>query len=209
MTEPVETVQWPGKAYSQTDADLSAPILAMLKNLANLNADDSYNVKFFTGTPYSLQVISSGASSLTKWAATAVGAVGGASAIGAAIKVFWTSNPTSVQPVLIASLAILGAAAFLAVAIMVQADVRARSVATAAREGGTADVVTAMFKSYQYGIQSPTRYAVKKAGDWFGVKSLIFKDGKIVVLTEDEDQVPLAEIDDMVDLRAVLKPVAE
>jgi hypothetical protein len=91
------------------------------------------NVVTAVHTPYSLQVIRSGALSLTKLWATIVAAAGGLTLLGALFAGFWATTNQDERMVLFAAAAVFLSATVLAIAIIVRSDVMARAAAVQAR----------------------------------------------------------------------------
>ncbi len=95
-----------------------------------------------TGGDAAVNVIESGATSLTKVWVGLVGAVGGAAALTTSISNFWNQQHDATRITLIASGAALLAAVVIALALIVSADVRGRSLgATAAYQARSAVAV--------------------------------------------------------------------
>jgi hypothetical protein len=123
-----DKVQWPSQAVSQLD-DLAAPTKTLLTDLHLLGEEDqAVNVGPFQGTPYSLQVITSGASALNKVWSSLVGTAGFGSAVAvfvAAIK----QQEVPVKAALAGAAGVVLAATAVAIAVIVSSDVRARAAA--------------------------------------------------------------------------------
>jgi hypothetical protein len=95
-----------------------------------------------SGTPYSLQVISAGALAFNKWWSSVVAVAGGGGAIWAGVQAYFAKQNTPVQVALVAASGVLGAVALLAIALIVRADVEARTQATTAEYAARKDVAT-------------------------------------------------------------------
>ncbi|HEU4514133.1 MAG TPA: hypothetical protein VFR87_13590 [Nocardioidaceae bacterium] len=79
-------VRWPGKAYAAEADDLGEPLQQLLRDLHVLEEKgDEKNLGPFRGTPYSVQVITAGATALGKGWAAVIGLVGGGGALAAGL----------------------------------------------------------------------------------------------------------------------------
>lgn len=129
-------VQWPGLAVSHDEQDLLNPVAALLKGLAVLdekpNETDATSTKAFEPTPYSMQVISAGALALSSTFSRFVAWLGGLGGIAAGAAGFFADLDAAPQAAALAGAAVLLSAAFISIALIVRADVTARSVAQAA-----------------------------------------------------------------------------
>lgn len=156
MCEPAK-VQWPGGAYDSEADDLSAPITRLLRDLRLLETAADERERALLTTPQSLQVITAGATALTKVWAGLVGALGGGGAIFAAVKGLGAgSGDTPLQrAVFVASAALLVAVAALSVAIIIRGDVAARATASAAEYRARADVAVSLIAGVQHARPQP------------------------------------------------------
>jgi hypothetical protein len=134
-------VQLPGYPVSD-EKDLLPPAaeymrgLAVLENDPAANADERRAVSSrsaFDETPYSLQVITAGTLALSKTATRFVAGLGGIAGIAGAVSGFWIDLPAGPQAAALGGAALLLASAFVSIAIIVRADVLARSQAQAAQ----------------------------------------------------------------------------
>jgi hypothetical protein len=134
-------VQWPGNAYNPAGTDLSGPITQLLKDMELLEEragqDDKGNKReikatLLGGTPPQLQVISAGSLAISKAMAALIAALGGGGGAFAAIKGFFLESDSSLQSTYVWSAAICVATSALALAVIVGADVTARSRSVAA-----------------------------------------------------------------------------
>jgi hypothetical protein len=202
-----ETVKWPaGKAYDESAEDLGLPIRNLLYGLRLLeNPKDEGTGGAFKETPQSLQVLTSGATSVTKLYAALATAVGGGSALLGGITAFWGSfkDKDLQQAVLMASAAVLGSAVVIAVAVMVRGDVSGRARAHAAEYEARAAVATAMIDSIKSAmpvapVVRETRYSIRKNGEktWHQVKAFELSGGRVIAKTQG-DEVPSAEWTDL------------
>lgn len=198
-------VKWPaGKAYDESAEDLGLPIRNLLYGLRLLeNPEDEGKGVGFKETPQSLQVLTSGATSVTKLYAALATAVGGGSALFTGITAIWGSFKDLQQAVLMASAAVLGSAVVIAVAVMVRGDVSSRARAHAAEYEARAAVATAMIDSIKSAMPEPpvvreTRYSIRKNGEktWHQVKAFELSDGTVIAKTQG-DEVPSTEWTDL------------
>ena len=131
------SVTWPGDVFTD-EGGFRKPLTSLLQDMRLLEHDEQTRPVGLTTalrsvTPESVQVVTAGATTLSKVTATATGlggvlGAGGLGALGAAA----TEEP-AVLAVLIASSGLVLAASLLAVAAIVRADLAARATATAAR----------------------------------------------------------------------------
>ncbi|NHC43681.1 hypothetical protein [Motilibacter aurantiacus] len=150
-------VTWP-----PADGDLSVPIQGLLKNLELLERREqgpgetkSPTVTLVGGTPASLQVITSGATSLAKWMALALGTVGGGSGAWAAVKGFWLNEDETLRLAYTGAAALILSAVAVSIAIIVRGDVTARASAMAAEYAARSQVAAAMLTTPNYGRVAP------------------------------------------------------
>ncbi len=127
-------VKWPGEAVS--GQDLAEPVSRLLQKLHLLGGDEPTGRNLLK-TPYSVQVLKSGALAVTKvW--TGLTAAGGAAVVGTAWAHF-SDQGNDVKIAIVAGTALLVAVVALAIAVIVKADVNARVEATVCRvEAGAA-----------------------------------------------------------------------
>jgi hypothetical protein len=133
-------IQWPANAIDDAATDLAAPTTTFLQDLYLLESkEDAETGTSLTRTPYSLQVITAGALDASKISGllTGIGGVGGAAATAWAA---YQAEDVAVRVTLIGAVAVILAAAFLAVALIVRSDVRSRSDATVAQYAARASV---------------------------------------------------------------------
>jgi hypothetical protein len=154
-------VKWPGNAYDPEGDDLSVPVQQFLRDLSLLAEPDEK--AGIVKTPESVQVMSAGATALSKGWSTLIGVFGGGGAIAAALAGFGAS-PTDTplqRAVFVASAAVLLAAAVTAVAMIVKADVTARARASSAEYTARGHVVRAVLQNFPHG-GAPTKYWLRK-----------------------------------------------
>lgn len=210
------TVRWPAKAYNADGEDLSEPLQQLLMDLRLLQKPGETATA--TGTPDSVQVMTSGATGMSKLVVAAVGAVGGASAIATGLSGFFdgflgtrgADAPLTRSAFLIAG-ALIAVAVAMALAIVVKADVTARARATAAQYEARAAVATALLRSYVVPAapQSAAQpaWAVQKAdASWTGVTDLRWavltpgSSAELVVDCADGDTRSISELSGIVKL---------
>jgi len=95
-------------------------------------------------TPYSLQVIESGALGITKVWGSIVGAAGGLTALGALFAGFWGGQSPGEKMVLYGASAVFLAATAISISIIVRSDVMARGQSAAAKNAARGAVAVAM-----------------------------------------------------------------
>lgn len=125
--------------------DLVGPLQTVLRQI-NVLPDEKASASGASGllsTPDSVAVIESGATALSKWWTALVGALGGTAVIVGAVQRFWSNQTGGTRIALIASFAGFLAAAVLAIAIIVSADVRGRATGSVAEYNARSDVTVA------------------------------------------------------------------
>ena len=129
-------VSWPGKPAAATGSDLLQPArdflqgVGLLENATDAQAQTEPTEKPFnpftpSTTPYSLQVITAGTLAFSREAAGIVSSLGGVTVILAAIKGIWFSSSNSERVTFIGGAAVVLAAVFVSIAIIVRSDVQA------------------------------------------------------------------------------------
>lgn len=197
------SVQWPAKAYASEGEDLSAPIKQLLTDLRLLESPlANEEVTWVKGTPQSLQVMTSGATSISKWVAALVAGGGGLAAIATGLNGFFGAvGPDELDtPLVRASFilggSLLGAAVVLALALVVRADVSGRASSSAAQFEARAAVASALLNSFVSPVAPPVEapgYAIqKKDGSWSSVEKFVWQQNELVAKIED-DYVPTSE----------------
>jgi hypothetical protein len=201
MTTPI--VQWPAKAYATDEKDLSAPIKQLLSDLRLLeNPLPGEKVTWSKGTPQSLQVMTAGASSISKWVAALVAGVGGVGAVATGLNGFFVAvGPNNLDTPLVRTAfilggSVLGAAVVIALAMVVRADVSGRASASAAQFDARGAVACALLTSFVTpappAVEVPG-YAIRtKDGSWCTVERFVWRDNELVAKVED-DYVPATE----------------
>jgi hypothetical protein len=205
----VSPVQWPGSAFATKGDDLSAPIQTLLQDMNLLERVGELGKTpkrgmagaFGNNTHDSVQVLTAGATSLAKIATTTVASLGGLSALGAALLTWATddSNNSPLMLVLVGSAAAVLAAAALAIAVIVKADVTARSTASAASYRARAETACALLNSLAASRPAAApdpRYVVRKqSGEVFAVKEFLREGDEIKVTVNGGTRVGKTEID--------------
>jgi hypothetical protein len=199
-------VRWPAQAFDHEGDDLAAPMVALSQALRVLEDDEE--VREFTDsttawkTPASVQVITAGASSFSKWVSAGLAAVGGTPVVIAAVTGFWQESPDELRITYTASLALLLGASIIALAIIVRADLSARAAATTARYRARATISDAYLTGALQ--HRPAQYMLKtKGGSWELVKAIDYDAAarEVVIVTNDGNKVHNREIEG-------LKPIA-
>ena len=143
--------RWPGDVFTG-EGGFKKPLTGLLRDMRLLETEEDGPERRLRNalqnvTPDSVQVLTAGATSMSKVAATATG-VGGvlSAALGA-----WTSSLTedpTTTSVLVAVSGVVLAATVLAVASIVRSDLQARATASAARYRARADTAAALMSSF-------------------------------------------------------------
>lgn len=190
-------VRWPGKGYDPEGTDLSQPMRQLLIDLNLLESPATgEKVNWKAGTPHSLQVMTSGATSISKLVVGAVGGIGGISALATGLNGFFGKvgpdnlDTPLVRTAFIVAGALMGMAVALSLAIVVRADVSARAASTAAQFDARARVASALLQSYVAPALAPaeeTSYAVQtKDNSWHVVKEFRWEDNRVVAVIEGD-----------------------
>lgn len=139
-TNPQETeVQWPHSSVSADGTDLGPPLKQLLQDLGikGTPEDEAKAQQASTavrgGLPVSVSIIESGATAASKGWAALVAALGGGTAIWAAVTDFWNGQAVQTRGTLVIGAAIVIAACALATAIIMYGDVRARGQGASAQ----------------------------------------------------------------------------
>jgi hypothetical protein len=137
--------------------DQAVPLAQLLQGLQLMASDDDREAAarssgWAAETPPSMQVIKSGALSITKtWTKRVTGAGIGASvvlgAVGSGVAALTDGLTPAVGAALVGGIALVASATALALAIFVKADLDARGQATAARHAGRAEVAAAFLSA--------------------------------------------------------------
>ena len=207
------TVQWPAKAYASEGDDLSAPIKQLLADLRLLeNPLGNEKVSLIKGTPQSLQVMTSGATSIAKLVVALVAGGGGLAAIATGLNGFFGRvGPEGLDTPLVRSAfvmggSLLGAAVVLALAIVVRADVSGRASSSAAQFEARAAVASALLSSFVApavpSVEVPGYAIQRKDGSWSAVEQFLWRQGELVAKVEDD----LVPTDEWVGLISSTKP---
>ena len=198
MTQPPT---WPSTAASS--------IQALIKELRKLGKGEAKNTKVGLTTPYSLQVIKSGATSITQLWAALVAAAGGLPALLAlyqSLRNDFKTTETLVRTAFVISGSVLLSTVVIAIAIIVKGDVAGRALATAAEKQAEASIVVASLTSYQYAQPTPPPigpYLLKKKdGTVIQVESFGIANGAVEIRSGGQ-VVDTTDIDFMFDSRSV------
>lgn len=199
-------VRLPGNAYDAEGADLGAPVQQLLVDLNVLEKDsDQGKVGALTGTPFSVQVITSGATAFGKGWSSIVGFLGGGGAIAAGIKgLGFSSGQPLVAAVFTASAGILAAAVAISIAVMVRADVSSRALATAAQYQARATITSALLASSHFNVPTASppepNYVVKTGDDrWYPVKGFrMTGNGVVADLSDGSTPIALKDVNGLI-----------
>lgn len=189
-----DKVQWPANAYAPDGDDLSPPIKRLLTNLRLLEkTDPGSTVTIRAGTPPTLQVMTAGAASMSKWVATMVAGGGGIAAIATGLNGFFglvgPQDSPWVRIAFILGGSLLGVAVVIALAIIVRADVSARATASAAQFEARGAVASALLHSFV----APTPPVAKVAGyviqstdgSWSEVEEFVWRKNRLSAKVKD------------------------
>lgn len=117
--------------------DLLAPAQTLLRGLSILpterDLESSGPGSAIRGTPDSISIIEAGGTALSKGYAVVIAALGGATAVTGAVTGFWKNEATGVRITLVAGAAVFLAAAVIAIAVIVAADVGGRAAGSVAQ----------------------------------------------------------------------------
>lgn len=143
-------VEWPKVSISNEadDNDLGPPLAQLMADMGikGTDADEESAEKTsaaYKGIPVSVSIIEAGATAAGKGWATAIAALGGATAVWAAVTDFWNSQQEPTRGTLIIAAAIVVAACALGSALIMYGDIKARGQAAAAQYYARASVASA------------------------------------------------------------------
>lgn len=126
------TVEIPGQAIDTSKQDVLDPLQKLLTGINVLGSSTDSTGGAFSTPAQSVAIIESGATSLTKWWTGAAGALGGATAIAAAVTRFWNGQQGGTRIALIATTGAVIAAVAIALAIIIASDVSGRAAGAVA-----------------------------------------------------------------------------
>ena len=134
-------VQWPYTSVSGSpgDSDLGPPLEQLLQDLGIKGTPDDVLVAqqpstaVTGGLPVSVSIIEAGATAASKGWAAVIAALGGGTAVWAAVTDFWNGQQVQTRGLLIIGAAIVVAACALGAAFIMYGDVRARGQGAAAQ----------------------------------------------------------------------------
>jgi hypothetical protein len=147
-----ETVQWPSDLVDEKGSDLGHPLHNLLHqmDLIGTDADESKTKgagAAFDSPPASIAILEAGATAATKWWSAGMTALAAAGLtlelILAKATGFFNGQGAAVRATIIAGSALVVAAVVIAVAVMIQADLRARGQGMAATYQARASVAEA------------------------------------------------------------------
>ncbi len=112
--------------------DIAAPLQSLLNALNMLDEDDKSGGTWL-GTPsQAAAIIESGATSLAKWWAAVLAALGGGTAAATVATRFWNGEQGTARVALLASVGAVVVAAVIALALIVSSDIRSRAAGMSA-----------------------------------------------------------------------------
>lgn len=120
----------PGDAIDPAKKDVLAPLLDVLRGVDILAKEGATSGGVGKSPDPSVAIIESGATSLSKVWTAAVSALGGATAITTVATRFWSNLQGNERVAAVAATGAVIAAAIIALAIIVSADVRGRALGT-------------------------------------------------------------------------------
>lgn len=201
MTDVAPT--WPGSAGTS--------IQQLIEQLRNAGKADAENNRDRFGTPYSLQVMKAGATTLSKRWAAIVAAAGGLPALGTIVQSMTNTlgrqdNDPLVRAAFLVSGSVLLSTVVIAVAIIVRSDVTARATAAAAQKHAEAEIAVASLTSYQFAREIPPPIGPfllkKKDGSIHKIDSFRMANGDLHVYSGGHC-IDRADIDYIIDSRSV------
>jgi hypothetical protein len=202
------TVQWPGTTPDATLAgppvndDFSVPVSNLMKAV---NEIDKAALAGPDKDPDSLYVITADVTGIAKLAGIAIAALGGSAAVVTGLKgLLSTSSTDSVgnsvfRATTVFSGAVMAVGLFIAVALIVRADVAGRALTAAAKQEARADMIVAMLKNYRHAAAEtaptlkPGYNVLTEDGSWSEVKSFVWEGGNLKVLV-DGDKLAVSEL---------------
>lgn len=130
--------------------DILVPAQTMLRGLSVLPASSDLNGSAMSvalkGTPDSVAIIEAGGTALSKGFASLIALLGGATAVMTAVTGFWENEQTSVRVTLLGGSAFFLAAAAIAIAVIVAADVSGRAAGAVAQYDARRHIGTTMLE---------------------------------------------------------------
>jgi hypothetical protein len=150
--EQLKPLKWAGSAQDVEPKVGLAQLLTALQLLAtDDDRKDAVNKSWYDRTPASMQVIKSGALSLTKAWSTWVAGAGGLSAVLAAGTAYFGNFRSGLGDAIVVALiggaSLILSATGIALALFIKGDLEARGQATAARHAGRAEVASAFLRA--------------------------------------------------------------
>lgn len=199
-----------GQPVEQDRSNLTKSISQILTELKLLEKPgEGEKVQALKGTPASLQVMTAGATSISKGVVAAVSGVGGLSAVAVGLSSFFDKvGGAGLDTELVRTAFILGgslviAAAAIGLAIVVRSDVTARAQVTAARLEARSAVTSAMLNNFcAPPVTLETPYAIRTAeGDdsWYKVEEFLWRHDGLAARVNG-DVKPVDELADLMKL---------
>lgn len=144
-------IQWPANALGSGD-DLGVPLVELQRRLELLGEGGDEDKVTARRTPYSLQIITAGTLAISKVVTPVIGGLG---LVGSGLMAFFAGQGAGPQVALILGAAVLASATILGIALIVVADVNARSRGSAAQYEARAQVATAFLTFRDAPIEGP------------------------------------------------------
>lgn len=141
-------VQWPHTSVSDSGSDLGPPLEQLVQDLGiqgtpeDVAKAQTASTAVQGGLPVSVSIIEAGATAASKGWAAVVAALGGGTAIWAAVTNFWNGQAVQTRGMLVIGAAIVIAACALGVAFIMYGDVRARGQGAAAQYAARSAIAT-------------------------------------------------------------------
>lgn len=196
-------VQWPTSAVATDSNDLLSPLETLLVNMNVLEPTDiAGNPQSPTlwSTPFGLQAITSGSTSISKWVGTIITGLGGTSTVLTAISSFVAAPDNTAKVVgLAAAASACLIATIIGLAVILRADLAGRAEASAAEYAARAAIATQFLA-----LGRPNgQYFVKEPGyekPFRPVQSFVLEDGQIAVKVDDTKPLKGDQIEGLVPL---------
>jgi hypothetical protein len=194
------TVQWPTSAVSENGADLLEPLSDLLLNLNVLEGTDANGAPLQPGllsTPFSLQVITAGSTSISKWIGTTIAGLGGVSTVLAGLRAFAGGLDDTVKVGWAAAAAACLIATIIGLAVILRADVSGRATATAA-EYAARSLIAAQFLAL---ARPQGQYFAKQPGydePFVPVQAFVLDKGQIKVQVDGQPLLDGASVEGLV-----------
>lgn len=194
---------WPGDVFVE-EGGFKKPLTGLLRDMRLLEHEEEQTERGLKGalqnvTPASVQVLTAGATSLSKVSATGTGLAG---LLGVGSLKAWTDSLPAGSPtvsVLVVASGLVMAATVIAVAFIVRSDLEARAAASSARYRARAETAAALLNSFAQCRPEAAAYVAWPHGCKTAVPITAFKwhQGRIVPVTADGTEVDPADIEQL------------